>query len=160
MWVIDAQADYYFSVTTLHTLIIQLHRRHPAINIEVFIHKVDGLSEEYRGDILEGIKDRTQIELDENMIKNVEIRYHLTSVYDSSIFEALSKVVQKLVAPLSTIENMLDLLCTTTGIQKVFLFDAMSKLYIATDSSPTDTQVFELCSDYIDMVFDISKLYK
>ena len=32
----------------------------------------------------------------------------------------------------------------------------MSKIYIATDSSPVDMQSYELCSDMIDVVIDVS----
>ncbi len=35
----------------------------------------------------------------------------------------------------------------------------MSKIYVATDSSPVDMQTYELCSDMIDVVIDISCIY-
>lgn len=35
----------------------------------------------------------------------------------------------------------------------------MSKIYIATDSSPVDMQTYELCSDMIDVIIDISCIY-
>ena len=35
--------------------------------------------------------------------------FYLTSIYDHSIFEAFSKVVQKLIPQLSTLENLLNL---------------------------------------------------
>jgi hypothetical protein len=34
--------------------------------------------------------------------------YHLTSIYDHSIFEAFSKVVQKLIPQLPALENLLN----------------------------------------------------
>lgn len=46
-----------------------------------------------------------------------------------------------------------------SGIEKAFLFDVVSKIYIATDSSPVDMQSYELCSDMIDVVIDISCIY-
>lgn len=39
----------------------------------------------------------------------IYFRYHLTSIYDHSIFEAFSKVVQKLIKQLSTLERLLDI---------------------------------------------------
>jgi Ras-related GTP-binding protein C/D len=41
-------------------------------------------------------------------IKNIPIRYHLTSIYNHSIYEAFSKVIQKLIPQLPTLENLLD----------------------------------------------------
>ena len=46
-----------------------------------------------------------------------------------------------------------------SGIEKAFLFDVVSKIYIATDSSPVDMQSYELCCDMIDVVVDISCIY-
>ena len=42
------------------------------------------------------------------------------------------------------------------GIEKAFLFDVVSKIYIATDASLVDMQTYELCCDMIDVVLDIS----
>lgn len=35
----------------------------------------------------------------------------------------------------------------------------MSKIYIATDSTPVDMQSYELCCDMIDVVIDVSCIY-
>jgi hypothetical protein len=44
-------------------------------------------------------------------------------------------------------------------MEKAYLFDIVSKLYISTDSSPVDMQSVELCSDMIDVVLDVSGIY-
>lgn len=44
-------------------------------------------------------------------------------------------------------------------LEKAFLIDIVSKLYIASDSSPVDMQNYELCADMIDVVVDISCIY-
>ena len=46
-----------------------------------------------------------------------------------------------------------------SGIEKAFLFDVVSKIYIATDCSPVDMQSYELCCDMIDVIIDISCIY-
>lgn len=43
---------------------------------------------------------------------NMNVFYHLTSVFDTSIYEALSKVIQKLVPEQASLERLLDLLCS------------------------------------------------
>lgn len=45
------------------------------------------------------------------------------------------------------------------GVEKAFLFDVVSKIYIATDSTPVVSQSYELCSDMIDVVIDVSCIY-
>lgn len=97
--------------------------------------------------------------------------------------------MQKLIPQLPTLENLLNILisvglfsvlhthmhmymhvwvvgCThagvflqNSGIEKAFLFDVVSKIYIATDSSPVDMQSYELCCDMIDVVIDVSCIY-
>uniref|UniRef100_A0A1B0C078 Uncharacterized protein n=1 Tax=Glossina palpalis gambiensis TaxID=67801 RepID=A0A1B0C078_9MUSC len=42
------------------------------------------------------------------------------------------------------------------GIERAFLFDVVSKIYIATDCSPFDMQSYEFCCDMIDVVIDLS----
>eukprot|EP00965_Chrysotila_dentata_P206027 6183313-Pleurochrysis_carterae.AAC.6 len=69
------------------------------------------------------------------------------------------QVVQQLIPQLPTLEMLLDTLVTSCRIEKAFLFDVISKIYIATDSSPVDMQSYELCADMIDVVIDVSSIY-
>merc|ERR1711920_401957 len=92
-------------------------------------------------------------------LQHAKVNFHLTSIYDHSVFEAFSKVVQALIPQLPTLEMLLDTLVTSCRIEKAFLFDTISKIYIATDSSPVDMQSYELCADMIDVVIDVSGVY-
>jgi Ras-related GTP-binding protein C/D len=44
-------------------------------------------------------------------------------------------------------------------MEKAFLFEVVSKLYIATDSCPVDIGNFAICSEMIDVFIDISYIY-
>ena len=44
-------------------------------------------------------------------------------------------------------------------MDKVFLFEVVSKLYIATDAAPVDLNNFAMCSELIDVYLDISIIY-
>jgi Ras-related GTP-binding protein C/D len=159
IWVIDAQDEYLDAVSRLTNAILKLSTKYPAINIEVFVHKVDGLSDDYRSDTFRDIVQRVQDELSDAGYENAPVHYHQTSIYDHSIFEAFSKVIQKLIPELPTLEALLNSLCASCRIEKAYLFDILSKIYIATDTSPTDSGSYEICSDYIDVVVDISEIY-
>lgn len=37
-------------------------------------------------------------------------------------------------------------------MEKSFIVDVITKLYIATDSNPVDAHTYELCSDLLDVV--------
>lgn len=159
IWVIDAQDEYLDAIARLNLTILNLQDNYPNINIEVFVHKVDGLSDDFRADTYRDIIQRVQDELADHGFDNAPISFHQTSIYDHSIFEAFSKVIQKLIPQLPTLEAMLNNLCMTCNIEKAYLFDIMSKIYIATDTSPTDIANYEICSDYIDVVIDVSEIY-
>jgi hypothetical protein len=44
-------------------------------------------------------------------------------------------------------------------MQKVFLFDMISKTYLASDSAPVEPQNYAICADMIELVMDISYIY-
>lgn len=132
-------------------------------------------------DTLQNLRDRLTedlFDLSPALESSINVFYHLTSVFDTSIYEALSKVTQKLLPEQGMLERLLDMLCQVSivsnfrtdelmwvslqqcSMEKAFLFDTMSKVYIATDSSPLDNQTYIICSDYIDLVGDFSLLYE
>lgn len=159
IWVIDAQDEYLDAVARLNLTILNLQHSYPNINIEVFVHKVDGLSDDFRGDTFRDIIQRVQDELSDNGYEQAPISFYQTSIYDHSIFEAFSKVIQKLIPQLPTLEALLNNLCAACNIEKAYLFDIMSKIYVATDTTPTDIGNYEICSDYIDVVVDVAEIY-
>ena len=48
IFVIDAQDDYFDCITKLHELILHSFAINPFIEYHVFVHKVDGLSDDYK----------------------------------------------------------------------------------------------------------------
>ena len=159
IFILDAQEeDYDEALQKLHMTLTQAHKVNPKILFEVFIHKVDGLSDGHRFDTQRDIQQRVMEALRDD---NLEIRpsFHLTSIYDHSIFEAMSQAIQRLIPHMDTLENLLDILLSNCGMEKAFVIDIMSKIYVATDSAPVDMQVYELCSDMIDVVLDLTCIY-
>ncbi|CAK6977393.1 ras-related GTP binding Cb [Scomber scombrus] len=159
IFVIDAQDDYMEALVRLHLTVSRAYKVNPDINFEVFIHKVDGLSDDHKIETQRDIHQRANDDLADASLEKVHLSFYLTSIYDHSIFEAFSKVVQKLIPQLPTLENLLNIFISHSGIEKAFLFDVVSKIYIATDSSPVDMQSYELCCDMIDVVIDVSCIY-
>ena len=160
VWVLDAQDDYIESVSRLTEAILQLSQLYPDIKYSVFIHKVDSLSSDFREDTVRDIIQRIMDDLNDAGLENPPVNFYPTSVYDDSIYEALSKVIQLLMNnQLATFEAMLDTIAASCKMQKLYLFDVLSKLYIASDTSPVDMAGYSLCSDYIDTIVDLSEIY-
>lgn len=110
IFVIDAQDDYSEALTKLHATVTKAVQVNPKIRFEVFIHKVDGLADENKIERQREIQQRALNDLHDSKIDSVHLSWYLTSIYDHSIFEAFSKVVQKLIPQLPTLENLLDVL--------------------------------------------------
>ncbi|MCJ1481198.1 hypothetical protein MMC06_001354 [Schaereria dolodes] len=159
VWVLDAQDDYLESVARLTETILQLQQMYPDIKYSVFIHKVDSLSNDFREDTVRDITQRIMDDLNDAGLENPPVSFYSTSVYDDSIYEALSKVIQLLNPQLPTFEALLDTIAGSCKMEKVYLFDVLSKLYVASDTSPVDMGAYELCSDYIDTIVDLSEIY-
>ncbi|PRP86472.1 ras-related GTP-binding protein D-like [Planoprotostelium fungivorum] len=158
VFVLDAQDDYTEALNKLFITVTKARKVNPAMTFEVFIHKVDGLSDELKIDTQRHIQQQaTDLQSDGN--DDVHLSFYLTSIYDHSIFEAFSKVIQKLITQLPTLENLLDILISNCRMEKAFLIDVVSKIYVATDSSPVDMQTYELCSNMIDVVVNVSSIY-
>ena len=159
VFVIDAQDEYDEALLRLHQTIVKAHELNPKLKFEVFVHKVDGLTDDNKIDTQRDLQQRLAVELDDSGLHEVQPRFHLTSIYDHSVFEAFSKVVQNLIDHIPSLENLLNILVQHSGVDKAFLFDVVSKIYIATDSGPVDIQSYELCCDMIDIVIDLSCIY-
>lgn len=159
VYVIDSQDEYLNALTNLSMIIDFAYRVNPKINIEVLIHKVDGLSEDYRMDAQQDIMQRTGDELLDLGLEGVLVSFYLTSIFDHSVYEAFSRIVQRLIPELPSLEHMLDNLVQHSSIDKVFLFDVNSKIYVATDSLPVDIQTYEVCAEFIDITIDLDDLY-
>eukprot|EP01036_Dinobryon_divergens_P026714 gene26714-35393_t len=161
VYVIDAQeGDFDDCLPKLVTTILAAYKVNPAINFEVFLHKVDVemMPEEMKLERLQGIQNYVTGELRDNETE-ILVSYYLTSIHDHSALEAFSKVVQKLVRHMPVLNNLLDKLIESCAIDKSYLLDVFTKLYIATDSNPVDSHTYELCSDLVDVVIDVSCIY-
>ncbi|KAF5398120.1 Ras gtp binding protein d [Paragonimus heterotremus] len=163
IFVIDAQDDYHEALSRLHTTLDRAFRCNVNTKFEVFIHKVDCLNDDQKIDIQRDITQRVMSAVEDwccdHAAPNLYIGFHLTTIYDHSIFEAFSKVVQRLIPCLYAYEELLDIFITNSMVDKAFLFDVASKIYLATDSSVVDMQTYELCCDMIDVVVDVASIY-
>uniref|UniRef100_A0A1I7TZB1 GTP-binding protein n=1 Tax=Caenorhabditis tropicalis TaxID=1561998 RepID=A0A1I7TZB1_9PELO len=159
LFIIDAQSELQEPIATLVEYFCRAYRINQNIKFEVFVHKADGLTEEARVETKFNIYHQVKETIKDHLDVDLQVTYHLTSIYDHSIFEAFSKVVQNLVKQLPTLERLLDVFNNSSKVTKSFLFDILSKIYIATDSEPVEMSIYELCCDMIDVTLDLSSIY-
>lgn len=112
VFVIDARDDYIEALTKLNKTVLKAHAVNKQIKFEVFIHKVDGISDDLKMETQRDIHQRATDDLADAGYDRIHLSFHLTSIYDHSIFEAFSKVVQKLIPQLPKLENLLNIFIT------------------------------------------------
>jgi len=170
IFVIDAQSSYLSTIPQLASTVIQAYQTNPALHFEIFVHKIDAVTPDYRSEIIEQVKDRLTDELSDQELSiygaptialelSHRITYKLTTVFDYSIYDALSRVIMKIVPQQAALEHLMNLLAQQSGVENCILFDTWTKLYIATDSSPTEKPLLEMCTEFMDIFTDLSELY-
>ncbi|KAI8980041.1 Gtr1/RagA G protein conserved region-domain-containing protein [Trametes punicea] len=162
IFVIDIQDLYHQPIQKLVDFVITAYKENPNMNLEVFVHKADVLTEEYK---IENFRDIQQRVISELTYINVEyeqipINFQLTSILDHSLHDAFSRVLHKLIDSLPYLEDLLNVFCANSQASKAFLFDTVSRLYVATDASPVDPPTHNLCSDYLQTLNAFGPLYK
>lgn len=177
VYVLDAQAQTTSLTELTHKIglsIARLHLLNRRTTFDVFVHKIDGMSKDLRDDTLEDVRQRL-LDVLADLPDSGELdavpgwdrasvvlpvpAVQATSIYDHSVFEALSKVVRKLIPCQGPLETLLDSLIANSMMEKAMLFHLPTKLYVGTDVGPVDSASYEICSDYIDLSLDFFGLY-
>ncbi|KAJ2003663.1 hypothetical protein GGI04_000183 [Coemansia thaxteri] len=158
VYVIDSQGDIQSSLTTLLSIVRMAQSVNFDLPINIFINKVDGLSDELKQDIQQDIQQRVMKNMNYEGLNSAYVQFFLTTIYDETIREALSRVVRRLVPKYNTLETILNSFCSKSSLDKVFLFDIGTKVYFATDSSPTDLTMYMFSCQTINAMEDISVL--
>jgi Ras-related GTP-binding protein C/D len=57
------------------------------------------------------------------------------------------------------IKALMDNLVNASRIDNAFLFDVLSKTYIAKDATPDEHSLYEICSELIDVLIDVTCIY-
>jgi Ras-related GTP-binding protein C/D len=77
----------------------------------------------YYLDTQRDVQQRMGDALADAQMEYIHLTYYLTSIYDNSIYEAFSKIIQKLIRELPTLENLLNVLCSVRNDRICINFD-------------------------------------
>ncbi|KAI9501339.1 GTP-binding protein gtr2 [Coemansia spiralis] len=158
VFVIDSQGDFQNSLATLFSVIRTAQAVNPQLPINIFINKVDSLSEELKQDVHQDMQQQVWKTMRYENLNSAYVQFFLTTIFHDDIREALSRVVQRLVPNHSSLETILNSFCSKSSLDKVFLFDVTTKIYLAMDSSPTDPQIFRFAFETLKAMDDVSQL--
>ncbi|KAM9760838.1 ras-related GTP-binding protein C-like [Dama dama] len=74
IYVIDAQDHYMEALTRLHITVSKAYKVNPDMNFEVFIHKVDGLSDDHKIETQRDIHQRANDDLTDAGLEKLHLR--------------------------------------------------------------------------------------
>ena len=158
IYVFDSQDNSNLPFEYFNQNIIPLLSKHP-FPLSIFIHKTDSCNlcqnelEKQIGDIKSKFNQMLK------SVKSIDVKYYVTSIYDYSLFETFSKIFQKTMPQNKNVSKLLDNLSENCKFDKCYLFDVFYKIYIGVDFVPYEDQIYELCSDMIDVALDMSGIY-
>jgi Ras-related GTP-binding protein C/D len=88
-----------------------LHRHNQNIKFEIFLHKVENMNDDDTSKVYEDVQSHIeQLKADESDLLDLVFSIHFTSCMDQTIFDATSKVIQKLIPEQAQLENLLNVM--------------------------------------------------
>jgi len=159
LFVLDAQEAYEDALTWACRLIKKLNQINRNIGFHILLHKMDGdhlEAPERRRDVLRSVHEF----LEETLETDAEVAVHCTSIYHPTLFEALSRVIQRMMPHLPALELLLNSLVEKNMLEKALLMDGKTKLVICADSS-TETvaePLFKMACDMMDLTEGFSSI--
>lgn len=161
IYVIDCQEISDNTYEHMRKVITSVLQKNPKIIIDIFLHKTDGAFFVNNTNVTQKnqeINSNINKVLNDIHLTNPATVYK-TSIYDHSLFEAFSRIFQKLMPQNGIFSKLLDNLSQFCKFKKSYMFDVSNKIYIAIDNNPIDEQLYETCTDMIDVVLDMSGIY-
>jgi Ras-related GTP-binding protein C/D len=160
IYVFDSQDGTSAPFDYFRDNVLPLLQKYPKTSLAIFTHKTDSVNinkndlSKQKGEIQTRFKDILN-----KANTEISVSFYSTSIYDYSLFETFSKIFQKMMPQNNLLSNLLDSLTMNCKFEKSYLFDVFNKIYLAVDSSPMENQTYEICSDMIDVVLDMSGIY-
>ena len=161
IYVLDAKDEpYNRTIEKFLTLMSEIYEMNPLCIFYFLIHKLDGEmfdSEDLKIGVFNEISELIRLNSAERNLPQTDIL--MTSIHDLTIYIALSTILQKSSPLLPLVQDLLDGFILESMIDKLYIIDIISKLFIATDSRPIDLISYELCINSIDVTIELSSLY-
>jgi Ras-related GTP-binding protein C/D len=158
-------------------IIIRALKVNQKINISLFLHKFDRNYRYEQGDISGSVtradqkktefmmqlkSQLTELLVSSSISPNSSPSYNLsifcTSIFDNSLKEAFSTILQRSLLKDGKIENLLDLLTSSSNSDKSYLIDKNTKLVLASDNS-ADPGMRIILGDILDLFSNMGTIY-
>jgi len=153
----DPQMDYF------RNNILPIIIKYKNITLYIFIHKIDYfncnsiLQSQYIGEVKKIRSEIEQLiypEYEEDKFKNI---LFITSIYDSTLIEAFSTILQNMIPQ----NQNLCFLLSKFGLKNSYIFDINNKFCLAKEieMGKENENMFEICVNMIDFVMEMATIY-
>lgn len=163
VFVLDCREQVDVACGRLVDTVCVAARYDPKLWVEVFIHKVDALSEDHQTDLLTFLQRKVEEEARQRIGTTLPLclSFNLTSIYDHSVFQAFSLVVQRLIQnKVPKINELLQLVNSNCGSDISYLFLSRSKIFLAVEESKRmKWRSYDLCSDAMEVLVKMDGIY-
>ena len=127
------------------------------IHVDIFLTKIDA-NYRFDPDSVQSENNKANfIQSIVNKIGHLGVTAHCTSIFDTSIHDAFSQVIQRPLLANGKIEQIMDMIVTSCRLEKAVLFDLVSKISFGSDSRQMDK--IALMQDMLEVVIDMTSIY-
>jgi len=158
IFVYDIQGDKDKQFEYFKKNILPIFSKYKGLSLYIFLHKVDSNISKYEVS-KQGDEFKTKIEpyKKNQNIENSNI--FQTSIYNSTMFEAFSNILQDLLPTNRNMSTLLQNLSQNCGFEKAYLIDLFNKIYLAFGDKAIDSDNFNMCSEFIELILGMVGLY-
>lgn len=166
IFVIDCQKQEDQQYEYFKKNIIQILGKHNNISLSIFIHKNDNSNISTNDFNLKKVQIQTKFKQminqyqKERSLKEINTSYYATSIYNSTIFEAFSKIFQNTIQQNKNLSILMNEIANSCKFEKAYLFNVYNKIYLGVNNSSIESsKIYEMCSNLIDVISNISEIY-
>ncbi|CED84515.1 Predicted small GTPase involved in nuclear protein import [Phaffia rhodozyma] len=164
IYFVDMISGYTEQIQSIAMTFLAAHRCNPDMQLYLFINKADGitgkdtLTETFR-EIQDYVQDDMTDFSNEEIDAIPEVSFFLTSIYDRRLAYAFSQVIRQSLMVAQFLSGMMNSWVVTAQMDKSFLIDKKTKLYVATDGAPVQNAVYTTCVDWVTRIIAYEELY-
>ena len=153
------QTDYF------KNNILPIINKYKAISLYIFIHNIDNYNTnsifqtQYNDDIQNSII-KTYSEYNKINIDEFKKNFFKTSIYNSTLYEAFSSILQNTLIQNRNLSILVDEVCKNSFIDNAYLFDINNKFCLAYYSSLKKVNMFDICLSMIDFALNMCNIYE
>ena len=147
--------------------ILPIINKYKKIYLYIFIHNIDNyntnniLQSQYNDEIQNSIINTYSEYNESSNIGEFKKKFFKTSIYNSTLYEAFSSILQNTLIQYKNISILIEEVCKNSHMDSTYLFDINNKFCLAYYiNTLKKINMFDICLNMIDFAVDIGNIYE